>query len=678
MGFDIYDVVLGGLLHDIGKLYMKGGNDGDKVAGLTICKEHPIISADFVEKHRGVLYKAGFNVDAVKEFVQRHHEGNLTEKCLVSGAKSEYKGTCLKISRADNYSSSERLGDIGGLQGGNPGDDGNNYRTRTLASVFSAVAPDGKLYSHVVGKYGTHLAKISNTHRINTFDKNKEFIEEFDKSFAELNAESKEEFIDKANKLLHSYAWCFPSDVTKIYKDVSLYDHLKTTGAIAQTLFNSKASIDAIEKTEACIVQLQVVGESDFITDTSNYVGVLGIDVIKANDKIVSSQLTGIIKDAKEAIPGFTNCNVIIRRKFSTAIIISKADIDKLENIILQRNKLLAYDTDLKCYIEYAYETFNVSNFGNTADMLSDIRKSLQGMAVNSSIKVVGLESILSNKGKWVADIDIEDSLRERNIGTDNLANNTYAMVKVTISNINDIMNNMVRISSHKIIGWAKNPNYDKPDEILNYGSISRVSTIYGIISTLLSIESWIKCTIIHQSNDEVSFIIDFDTFIHKFYKYLELLNRASANSMKVVASIRTFTQADDIERIYGSLSEKHDRLLKTTKESAISYNSVRITLDDLKRIETIQGWIIKSLELEKSPLYKSMEFIQQYKQSLKTHELPMCIPRFSYTQARIFSNDTIDKNIASVIKEGFNAIKSGKKPSNVFMVLDTLIHDTL
>lgn len=60
-----YDVILGVLLHDIGKFYQKGKSVSE--AGINATGQHPLISARFVEHFRDIIGAAGFDVDLVKE-----------------------------------------------------------------------------------------------------------------------------------------------------------------------------------------------------------------------------------------------------------------------------------------------------------------------------------------------------------------------------------------------------------------------------------------------------------------------------------------------------------------------------------------------------------------------------------------------------------------------------------
>ncbi|GAI94666.1 unnamed protein product, partial [marine sediment metagenome] len=53
----------------------------------------------------------------------------------------------------------------------------------------------------------------------------------------EINASQFDEFYCSLLSLLEKYTWCLPSDTTKEIADISLYDHLRTTSAIAACLY---------------------------------------------------------------------------------------------------------------------------------------------------------------------------------------------------------------------------------------------------------------------------------------------------------------------------------------------------------------------------------------------------------------------------------------------------------
>lgn len=77
---------------------------------------------------------------------------------------------------------------------------------------------------------------------------------------------------------LHKYTWCLPSNTQSVVPDVSLYDHLKTTAAIAACLYlhhqeNSSLVEKAIRtagQTRFCLVAGDISGIQSYIFGISN------------------------------------------------------------------------------------------------------------------------------------------------------------------------------------------------------------------------------------------------------------------------------------------------------------------------------------------------------------------------------------------------------------------------
>ena len=71
-------------------------------------------------------------------------------------------------------------------------------------------------------------------------------------------------------------------------------------------------------------------------------------------------------------------------------------------------------------------------------------------------------------------------------------------------------------------------------------------------------------------------------------------------------------------------------------------------------------------------------EYVKEYKESLTSRTVPMCIPRFFNNKAKNFNAKSIDQTLDNFMTKEFTKIKSGKAPSNLFMTFDRLILDSL
>ena len=234
-----YDIVLAGLLHDIGKFFEKANIKGQSIAGIEVVSGvdhgHGVTSANFINHFSDKISKAGFDVEAVATMAQRHHELRDKGPASVEDAPVKYRPYCYIIDKADTLSSSERLSFSKG--------EGNQaYQLRRITNVFSLLA--GKRYSQEAGVYNQVYGKVSSDSSLNNVATNKTMVESFVDEFSKIDVpmdtvvNSQRVFIGKVNQLLKKYTWCYPSDTTEYIRDISLYSHLQTTAAIAGVLYD--------------------------------------------------------------------------------------------------------------------------------------------------------------------------------------------------------------------------------------------------------------------------------------------------------------------------------------------------------------------------------------------------------------------------------------------------------
>jgi len=220
-------IILGGLLHDIGKFLQKG-NFGT----LNTKGKHPEVSGIFIRAFFEHLQKI-CDTKLLEILVMKHHESpDFPQELKVQSAPEEWRPFAYLVSRADNYSSSER---------GDQKEQYQDYRKRPLDTVFSRLSIGKETPEPLQYKAGVYSPE-------NTFpvildqqmeaDLNlilKSFGEEFNKIVA--TASSFDSFYNQLFSLLQKYTWCIPSNSQEKIADVSLFDHLKTTSAIAACLY---------------------------------------------------------------------------------------------------------------------------------------------------------------------------------------------------------------------------------------------------------------------------------------------------------------------------------------------------------------------------------------------------------------------------------------------------------
>lgn len=259
-------VTLGGLLHDIGKFLQRGSFPGLRIEG-----KHPEVSARFVSAFQEYLEPTA-DISLLKSLVQRHHEnpGIYPEELLVQHASDEHRSLAYVVCRADNYSSAER---------GEKSPDYAPYKSVPLTSIFGKVHLDSKNSECKMLSY--HLSKL---------DPFEAFPDEFDAlDVAEVNGHLSafgKEFNTMIKRIdyrdfdclfsflltiLEKYTWCTASNTQELNPDVSLFDHLKSTAAIAACLYRFHESDLREEEIKRDDVEKFILLEGDF-SGIQNYI----------------------------------------------------------------------------------------------------------------------------------------------------------------------------------------------------------------------------------------------------------------------------------------------------------------------------------------------------------------------------------------------------------------------
>ncbi len=242
-------VILAALLHDVGKFMNRGGN---------VKRKHPLFSADYVstDAFKKLIKDEWINLSLLKTLVQRHHEYfKMPDELLVQKIDDQHtRALAYIVSRADSYSSGERLDE-------EPSE--LDFRNARLRSILTRVD---------IGK-GEPIPRYYNLRRLSpesTFPVAEDEHTQLNHYYDKLHKEFGEEFVNfKPNSfdalfngylsLFEEFLWCVPSDTRDKYNDISLYDHLSTTSAIAACLyqyhsddFEEKSIID--DSVEKCML----------------------------------------------------------------------------------------------------------------------------------------------------------------------------------------------------------------------------------------------------------------------------------------------------------------------------------------------------------------------------------------------------------------------------------------
>ncbi len=220
-------VILAALLHDVGKFM----NRGDSVR-----RKHPLFSADYVSDviFKKLIQDDWIDLELLKTLVQRHHEySKMPDELLVQKIDDQYtRALAYIVSRADTYSSGERLDE-------EPSE--LDFRNARLMSILTRVniekgIPNPRYYNlqRLSPESVFPVSQDELTQLSHYYDK---LHKEFGKDFANFKPKSFDALFNGYLSLFEEFLWCVPSDTRDKYNDISLYDHLSTTSAIAACLY---------------------------------------------------------------------------------------------------------------------------------------------------------------------------------------------------------------------------------------------------------------------------------------------------------------------------------------------------------------------------------------------------------------------------------------------------------
>ncbi|MCL6606413.1 MAG: type III-A CRISPR-associated protein Cas10/Csm1 [Paenibacillus sp.] len=251
------EVILAALLHDIGKFYGRSAtikNDLREYGrDIDLSTPHPALSGLFISKLAAQIEEVGLDARAVKTLVEHHHEHHGFDKEFrVDGVDDpELRVLALLVSRADNYSSKEREEiEQEGFH---------SYFSSPLDSVFCRINLSGEdreidlMQQKPAALSEAFLSGSPFPEKIHSLDKLKleRLVADFGQQVAALKAKDFNTLYIRLHDLLHKYCWAIPADVREKIKDVSLFDHLKTTSAIAACLYQYHSDLNGLINEQA-------------------------------------------------------------------------------------------------------------------------------------------------------------------------------------------------------------------------------------------------------------------------------------------------------------------------------------------------------------------------------------------------------------------------------------------
>ncbi len=402
-------VVLAALLHDAGKMLQRGSFGNLDTGG-----KHPKVSSVFVGAFKK-FFSEFVDFELFQTLVQRHHEDqrNFDEDLLCQKAPEQYRPLSFLVSRADNYSSSERGKKANAYQ---------DFKRTPLVSVLSRIElnkelPEPQKYRLAPLSPENAFPQKFKEYEADEFNKHlKSFGEEFNDLVKNLKNTGFDTMFSHIVSLLMRYAWCIPANTQEDIPDVSLFDHLKTTAAIAACLYQyhspefdlQEIKNDATEK--FILLSGDLSGIQNYIFNITH----IGAGGVAKRLRSRSFQLAMIAEIISHRILHEFNlpiCNILMVSGGKFYILLPNRDD--------AQNKL----SELQCEIDqWFYKQFNAEINLNMAYIVASGRdfsgsdetsKGFEGILneLNSKLQVVKkmpLKSILAD-GAWSADMMVLD-----------------------------------------------------------------------------------------------------------------------------------------------------------------------------------------------------------------------------------------------------------------------------
>ena len=396
-------VVLAALLHDIGKFWERADVKWDQSEVLKEYfpnKEFGHVVPLYTNSNSPMYGHALWTQAFMNKYNIGQHLGLDTEECYLANlaARHHKPSNHLEgiISLADKWSSS-----IDRPDEGEEGVNGYSQIKAKWGEGFSKKVPLSSIFDVIdVNKVKGQTENALSLKHLNVLDdhtlfssklvvnkedslKNeyKKLWDEFEVEFAALMKRCKEfdPFFVSLNDLLRKYTWCIPSATNTEPANVSLYEHLKTTAGIANSLYDyyldkgkeinysGARLLDNIKQEESLMMLcIDLSGIQKFIYDIANKKAAKSLKGRSFYLQLLMQSILDLTL-GHENINGFAT-NVIYASGGKAYLILPNTDKVKsgLEAVDLQVQDMLWKDFQGKIYavfgqISFCYETFKTT-----------------------------------------------------------------------------------------------------------------------------------------------------------------------------------------------------------------------------------------------------------------------------------------------------------------------------
>jgi len=242
-------VSLAGLLHDFGKFTNRSSSYVKNIKNKEYRTfKHPVLSKEFIcflEENR--IIESSELLENLKELVLKHHESKEFNEVKLSVKDIEDKklqriGNI--VARADNYSAFERREES--IEKDQRED--THWRRKPLNPIFETISLKNDENKNDSSYFAYKLNSLSyesifcqrlatgidaNNFRGNNEEELYKHICNFFDEIKNINSSNYDVFFSQLYLLMEKYMWCIASDTQTKISDISLFDHLKSTSALA-------------------------------------------------------------------------------------------------------------------------------------------------------------------------------------------------------------------------------------------------------------------------------------------------------------------------------------------------------------------------------------------------------------------------------------------------------------
>ena len=242
-------VSLAGLLHDFGKFTNRSSSYVKNIKNKEYRTfKHPVLSKEFIcflEENR--IIESSELLENLKELVLKHHESKEFNEVKLSVKDIEDKklqriGNI--VARVDNYSAFERREES--IEKDQRED--THWRRKPLNTIFETISLKNDENKNDSSYFAYKLNSLSyesifcqrlatgidaNNFRGNNEEELYKHICNFFDEIKNINSSNYDVFFSQLYLLMEKYMWCIASDTQTKISDISLFDHLKSTSALA-------------------------------------------------------------------------------------------------------------------------------------------------------------------------------------------------------------------------------------------------------------------------------------------------------------------------------------------------------------------------------------------------------------------------------------------------------------